>query len=183
MSSPTLSTLTREEIEARCAHLEDVARRAVRISDELMEHLKEARAENTAMAAVLQQQVIEHTELRRQLHEAAPLAVTAALADAGGWQMHPTVEEAKAHGAAHPYDPPGVERDEGGDPDDGANGLWAVKDRGGVTLVEIGAFKGQLSVWPVGALGFYCENPMLDLEVHEPDLQFLRLTSAGRPAR
>nr|MBK7066861.1 hypothetical protein [Deltaproteobacteria bacterium] len=82
MSHP--STPTHEELEERLRRIEDLARRVVRVCDGYEALLIQTRLQNIAMADVLQQQVVEHTELRRQIANTTPLSALAALREAPG---------------------------------------------------------------------------------------------------
>lgn len=184
MNSPDLSTLTRDELEARCLRMERLAREATRTADIATELLAQHRAENRAMSDVLARQVVEHSDLRMQLAEVTPFSALAALLHAPGWQTTmPTIEEIEAHAEAFPYGPSDGEDDN--DPDaEMVGGLWAFRDASGVGLVEL--YRGRhREPWMMyaGADALRAECDLASWNDDERILGWLRLTADGRPVR
>ncbi|MBK6532587.1 MAG: hypothetical protein IPN17_30625 [Deltaproteobacteria bacterium] len=179
MSHP--STPTHEELEERLRRIEDLARRVVRVCDGYEALLIQTRLQNIAMADVLQQQVVEHTELRRQIANTTPLSALAALREAPGWQSTvPTAADVSAHGRSFPYGP------HEGTEDDYCAGLWALRDEGGVSLVDIcvQVFPegDEVMVRPVGAACVADIEEVIESTITgATELAWLRLTADGRP--
>ena len=110
----------------------------------------------------------------------AVLQALAALASAPGWQTTaPTPAEISAHGRAFPYGP------HDGTDDDFCAGLWALRDAGGVSLVDLcmQAFpEGADAVARlVGADAFAVEEVLAATVTGGRAAAWLRLTADGRP--
>lgn len=176
-----LSGLSRARLCARLVKLEVLGALSRVVSDALADRLRRAERENAALYRVIERQVTEATELRRQLANVTPFTALDALRAAPGWQATaPTAEEVSAHGEAHPYGPEAAEGEE--DSGDEVGGLWALRDAGGVGLAELYVNRyGWTMVLNAGAEFLRGECDLVDLARDERITGWLRLTADGRP--
>lgn len=177
-----LSAFSRARLCARLVKLEALGALSRMVSDALVDRLLRAERENAGLYRVIERQVAESTELRRQLASVTPFTALDALRAARGWQSTtPTLAEIEAHAEAHPYGPEGD--DDQDDPEgEFVGGLWAFQDASGVGLVEL--YRGRhRTPWMMyaGANALRAECDLASWNDDERVTSWLRLTADGRP--